>query len=278
MRPVLFEIFGLSINSYGVSKALAALVAGYLLAREFRRLGWDPDRAWNIAMVATVLGFAGGKLYYLAERAGELTPHDFGSAGFTWYGGLIAGVATAAAMVRRYRLPLGQFAGTAAAPLSLAYGIGRVGCFLAGDGTYGKPSDLPWAMAFPNGTMPTTVPVHPTALYEAVVAFALAGVLWGLRKRLAPLAVFGLYAVISGLARFLVEEIRINPEVLLGMTQPQVWSLTLVVIGVGLLASNRLRRPADGATRDAGRADTGPPLGPPDIQEPFRSVPVTRES
>ncbi len=75
MRPVLFEIFGLSINSYGVSKALAALVAGYLLAREFRRLGWDPDRAWNIVMVATVLGFAGGKLYYLAERASDLTPH-----------------------------------------------------------------------------------------------------------------------------------------------------------------------------------------------------------
>lgn len=278
MRPVLFEIFGLSINSYGVSKALAAAVAGYLLAREFRRLGWDPDRAWNIAMVATVLGFAGGKLYYLAERAGRLTPHDFGSAGFTWYGGLIAGVATAALMARRYRLPLGQFAGTVAAPLALAYGIGRVGCLLAGDGTYGKPSDLPWAMAFPNGTMPTTVPVHPTALYEAVVAFALAGLLWGLRKRLAPLAVFGLYAVVSGLARFLVEEIRINPEVLLGTTQPQVWSLTLVVIGVGLLVSIRLRRPADGVTHVAGSADTGLLVGPPDIQEPFRSVPVTRQS
>ena len=182
-------------------------------------------------------------------------------------------------MARRYRLPLGQFAGTAAAPLALAYGIGRVGCFLAGDGTYGKPSDLPWAMAFPNGTMPTTVPVHPTALYEAVVAFALAGVLWGLRKRLAPVAIFGLYAVISGLARFLVEEIRINPDILLGTTQPQVWSLMLVVIGVGLLVSNRLRRPADDATCDAGRADTRPPLGgPPETQEPFRSVPVTRES
>jgi prolipoprotein diacylglyceryltransferase len=91
-------------------------------------------------------------------------------------------------------------------------------------------------------------------------------------------AIFGLYAVISGLARFLVEEIRINPEVLLGMTQPQVWSLTLVVIGVGLLVSNRLRGPADDATCDAGRADTRPLQGPPEIAEPFRSVPVTRES
>ncbi len=260
MRPVLFDIFGLPINSYGVSKALAALVAAYFLAREFRRLGWDPDRAWNIVVAATALGFAGGKLYYLAERAGHLTPHDFGSAGFTWYGGLMAGVATSAVMARRYRLPLGEFAGVAAAPLSLAYGIGRVGCFLAGDGTYGKPSDLPWAMAFPNGTMPTTVPVHPTALYEAVVAVVLAGVLWGLRKQVAPVAVFGLYAVVSGLARFLIEEIRINPEVLLGLTQPQSWSLVLAVIGVGLLVSTRLRRPAEGATIDAGRAHTRPSL------------------
>ena len=115
MRPVLFDILGFPINSYGVSKALAALVAAYLLGREFRRLGWDPERAWNLVMASTVLGFAGGKLYYLAEHAGNLTLHDFGSSGFTWYGGMIAGVATVVVMTRRYRLPLGQFAGIVAA-------------------------------------------------------------------------------------------------------------------------------------------------------------------
>lgn len=245
MRPVLFEIFGFPINSYGVSKALAALVAAYLLGREFRRLGWDPERAWNMVMAATVLGFAGGKLYYLAEHAGNLTPHDFGSSGFTWYGGLVAGAATTVVMARRYRLPLGHFAGIVAAPLSLAYGIGRIGCFLAGDGTYGKPSDLPWAMAFPHGTMPTLVPVHPTALYEAAFAFVLAGFLWWVRKRIAPVAVFGLYAALSGAARFLVEEVRINKEVILGMTQPQLWSPVLVAVGAYLLISRR-RQSGDG--------------------------------
>jgi hypothetical protein len=85
--------------------------------------------------------------------------------------------------------------GAGAAPLSLAYGIGRLGCLLAGDGTYGPPSDLPGAMAFPNGAMPTTVPVHPTPLYEALAAFAIAG-----------------------------------------LTQPQLWSLALVVAGGVLLA------------------------------------------
>ncbi len=239
MQPVLFEIFGFPINSYGVSKALAAIVAAYLLARDFRRLGWDPDRAWNIVFTATVLGFAGGKLYYLAENANNLTPHDFGSSGFTWYGGLMAGVATAVVMCRRAKLPLGVFAGIAAAPLSLAYGIGRIGCFLSGDGTYGKPSDVPWAMAFPEGTMPTLVPVHPTALYESAFAFALAGLLWWARTRTAPLAVFGLYAALSGTARFLVEELRINDEMLLGLTAPQMWSLALAAIGAALLIRER---------------------------------------
>jgi phosphatidylglycerol:prolipoprotein diacylglycerol transferase len=242
VRPVLFEVFGFPINSYGVSKAAAALVAGYLLAREFRRLGWDPDRAWTIVVTSTVMGFVGGKLYYLAEHAGNLSPHSFGPSGFTWYGGLIAGVLTVVVMARRYELPLGPLAGIAAAPLSLAYGIGRIGCFLSGDGSYGQPSDLPWAVAFPNGTMPTMVPVHPAALYEAAVALAVGGLLWVLRTRWAPLHVFGLYAVLSGVARFLVEEIRLNEEVLLGLTQPQLWSLLLIAVGVGLLTTGRRDR------------------------------------
>ena len=143
-------------------------------------------------------------------------------------------------LARRHRLPLGRLAGVAAAPLSFAYGIGRIGCFLSGDGTYGTPSDLPWAMAFPNGTMPTLVPVHPTALYEAIGAIAIGGLLWTVRTRWTSLTVFGVYAILSAAARFLVEEIRINQEVLLGLTQPQLWSLMLVAIGIALLVRDRL--------------------------------------
>lgn len=128
-----------------------------------------------------------------------------------------------------------SLAGLVAAPLSLAYGVGRIGRFLSGDGTYGTPSDLPWAMAFPNGTMPSTVPVHPTALYEALVAIASAAVLWGLRHRMAPMALFGVYAVVSGVSRLLVEEVRINRESLLGLTQPQLWSVLVIAVGIALL-------------------------------------------
>lgn len=243
MLPVLFHVFGIPINSYGASKALAVGVAGWVLAREFRRLGWDPERAWNIAIAATVVGFVGGKLYYLAEHAGNLTPHDFGSAGFTWYGGLFAGVATVAVMSRWYRLPLGDLAGAASIPLALGYGIGRIGCFLAGDGTYGRPTDLPWGVTYPHGMMPTTVPVHPTELYETALAFMNAGLLWTVRTRLHPWALFGTYAVLSGIARFFVEFLRTNQPVWFGFTQPQVWSLLLVVIGAVLVARYR-KRPA----------------------------------
>lgn len=96
-------------------------------------------------------------------------------------------------------------------------------------------------MAFPNGTMPTLMTVHPTALYEAAVALVLAGVLWSLRTRMGGLAVFGLYAVLAGVARFLVEEIRLNSEALFGLTQPQLWSLVLVAVGAGLLLASRRR-------------------------------------
>lgn len=247
MLPVLFHVFGFPINSYGLSKALAALSAAYLLGREFRRRGWNADHAWTMVMVGTVFGFAGAKVYYLLENVHHLSPHLLGSSGFTWYGGLIAGVLSITVMARRYRIPLGEFAGMAAAPLSLAYGIGRIGCFLSGDGTYGKPSNLPWAMAFPNGTVPTLERVHPTALYEAIIAFILAGVLWALRSRVTPVALFGLYAVASGLARFLVEELRINDEVLLGLTQPQLWSLLLAATGAGLFVHSQ-RRPGEDNT------------------------------
>jgi phosphatidylglycerol:prolipoprotein diacylglycerol transferase len=255
MYPTLFEIFGVSIGSYGVSKALAALAAFAVLSREFRRLRWDPDVAATLVVAATIVGFLGGKLYYLAEHLGSLTPHDFGTSGFTWYGGFLAGSATFAVIARRHRLPLPELAAVSAAPLSVAYGIGRLGCLLAGDGTYGAPSDLPWAMAFPNGMMPTVVPVHPTPLYEAIAAFAIAGLLWGMRRHSAPLTVVGTYAVLTGAARFLVEFVRINDLAILGLTQPQLWSLALVAAGAVLLTvARRHRHTAPKPTDPAGSA------------------------
>ena len=253
MRPVLFSVFGFDIQSYGVSKALAALVAALLLARAFERLNLTRDSAYSLVMWATIWGFVGAKVYYLLEHLPTLTMHDFGGMGFTWYGGLIGGVVAALVIVYRHQLPLGVVAGAAAVPLTVAYGIGRLGCLLSGDGTYGRPTSVPWAMAFPNGVVPTNVPVHPTPLYEALVAVAIAALLWAIGKRWSPPAVFGAYLALSGISRFLVEYLRINEPALLGMTQPQLWALVSVIGGVVLIAGTRHRNPPRRAAGQAPR-------------------------
>ncbi|WP_448072963.1 prolipoprotein diacylglyceryl transferase [Georgenia yuyongxinii] len=252
MRPVLFSILGLDVQTYGVSKALAALVAAYLLGRAFERAGLKKESAHALVLWATVWGFVGAKLYYLLEQGGDLSLHDLGGMGFTWYGGLVGGIIAASVVIRRHRLPLGVVAGAVAVPLSVAYAVGRLGCFFSGDGTYGKPSTLPWAMTFPNGVVGTDVPVHPTPLYEVLGALAIAAVLGILGKRLTAPAVFGAYLVLSGIARLLVEFLRTNDTVLLGLTQAQLWSIASVVAGTVLIARKGPSRPV---AKTAGGSD-----------------------
>ncbi len=242
MRPVLFSVLGIHVQSYGVSKALAALLAAWLLGRAFRRHGLKEDDAYALVIWATIWGFAGGKVYFLLEHADEISLHHLGGAGFTWYGGLIGGIATFLVIIRRRRLPAAFVVDAAAIPLTLAYGVGRIGCWLAGDGTYGKPTSLPWGEAFPNGVVPTDVRVHPTPLYEFFAALVIAGLLWGWQRHTRPaLEILGAYLILSGLSRFLVEFLRINTPALFGLTQPQLWGLASVVGGAFLIARGRLR-------------------------------------
>jgi phosphatidylglycerol:prolipoprotein diacylglycerol transferase len=124
----------------------------------------------------------------------------------------------------------------AAAPaLALGHAVGRIGCFLVGD-DYGRPTALPWGIAFPQGLPPTTERVHPTQIYEAAALFAMTAVLVWLRKGGASdRRVFGLYLVSAGILRFLIEFVRVNVIVFAGMTTAQLFSVGLVVGGVALL-------------------------------------------
>lgn len=237
MRPILFSFLGFDVQTYGVSKALAALVAAVLVARAFEHRGIDTSLAYSLVIWSTMWGFAGAKVYYLLEQLPNLTMHDFGGMGFTWYGGLVGGTAAALVMVHRWRLDLGIVAGALAAPLSIAYAIGRLGCLLSGDGTYGRPTTLPWGMTFPNGVVATDVPVHPTPLYEALGAVAIAGALWWIGRRASGPAVFAWYLMLASIARFAVEVLRTNTPIALGLTQPQLWALAGMLAGLLLLAT-----------------------------------------
>ena len=141
-----------------------------------------------------------------------------------------------------------------AVPLAVGYGIGRIGCQLSGDGDYGKPWDGPWAMAYPHGTVPTDVDGPPDADLRDAGHGRPRLLLWRVRDQVRPGALFALYLVGAGLERFLVEFIRRNDAVLLGLTAPQLESLAMTVAGLVWLAVLRARggvantRPAPVAT------------------------------
>ena len=228
----------------GLAAALALLVGAFLLRKAFSRLGYDKDLAYSLVLWATVWGFVAAKIYYLLANLDHFSWHMLGGSGFVWYGGLIGGVLAVVVITRRHKLPLGVVAGAMAMPLSVAYGIGRIGCFLAGDGTQGQPTDLPWGIAFPHGAVPVDVRVRPTQLYEALVAFVIAAILSWLGRRWQPVSVFGAYLVLSGLARLLVEFVRINPPALLGLTEAQLFGIASMVAGGLLIIHDRRSQPA----------------------------------
>jgi len=242
--PELFSIGPFTLHSFGAMMAISLVVPWWFLREDLRDRGLDPASAFWLMLGAGVGGVAGAKIWYVLDNPGE--PLLSGS-GLTWYGGLIGGVSGVILAALYLRLPLGEIANAAAAPLAIGYGIGRIGCQLAGDGDYGSPTSLPWGMSYPDGTVPTDQVVHPTPLYEIAAMVVLFWLLWRLRGRVtAPWALFGVYCVLAGLERFLIEFIRRNSEVAAGLTAAQLVSVGLVALGAALFF---LARPAAPARR-----------------------------
>jgi phosphatidylglycerol:prolipoprotein diacylglycerol transferase len=240
--PELATIGPFTFYSFGLMAALALVIPGWFLWLDLRERGMNTAFAFEAALGAGVGGFVGARVWYVVERRGEEGVSLLSGSGLVWYGGLIGGVVGVVAVSLWRRRPLGVVANLVAAPLALAYGIGRIGCQLAGDGDYGSASALPWAMSYPDGTVPITTTVHPTPLYEIVAMLAIFFVLWRLRGRLtAPWSLFGLYCVLAGTERFLVEFVRRNPVEAVGLTAAQLVSLALVLIGAVLLVRTRPR-------------------------------------
>ena len=237
MKPEI-EIVGISIKTFGVMFALAFLACGAVVGRRLRELDKPVDWAYEIVFAALLGGVVGARAYYVIQNYSQVK-HDligsiFSGSGLVWYGGAIGGAIAVLVWMRwRQAFELRMFDMCATA-LALGYAIGRIGCQVSGDGDYGIRSSLPWAMGYPHGTLPTPpgVRVQPTPIYETVAMCLLAYLLWRLRDRVRPGVVFALYLVGSGLERFLVEFIRRNKEVLVGLTGPQVESLALLAIGL----------------------------------------------
>jgi phosphatidylglycerol:prolipoprotein diacylglycerol transferase len=223
---------------------LASVCACYVLYLNFRRHGIDAD-AVGVAAYTTVGGVVGAKLWHVLEDPTFLIHHPlqvlFDRAGFAWFGGLLVGIAVLIWSGRQAKTGGLGMLDLAAPAVSVGYGVGRIGCLVSGDGDYGIPTSLPWGMSFPHGLVPTTQRVHPTPIYELLVALLIAAYLWrrGTKSgdgRTPPLGqITGEYLVLSGIARFLVEFIRINPRIYWGMSNAQVASLGSIAAGILLI-------------------------------------------
>ncbi len=236
MYPVIGRIGGLEITSFGLMVALGFLAGLWVFRRQLRARGL-PEHFENAAIIGAAGGLLGAKLIWVVEFAGTAPVADllFSRAGVSWFGGLIGGVGSGLVALRVMRAPLVPALAAAAPALAVGHMLGRVGCFLVGD-DYGRPSSLPWAVAFPNGLPPTDVPVHPTQIYEALFLGWLA---WRLireqRLRVSDRHILAHYMILAGGFRFVLEFIRVNEPVLFGFTLGQIFALLLAATGALLL-------------------------------------------
>ena len=237
MHPELFRIPGteFAISTFGVMLAVAFLVGAWITGRRMAELGLDPELAWTLLLYVMIGGVGGSKIYFAIDtwlrEGGSLASYVFSRGGITWYGGLMGGAALGAWGCLRNGLSIKTFSACVAPALAVGQALGRVGCFLVGD-DYGLPSDVPWAVAFPEGAPPTLERVHPTQLYEAAWLLPVAGLLWR-RRRKSPF-LFGEYLAANGAGRLVIENWRVNPPLLLGLTQPQWIGIALIAIGTSL--------------------------------------------
>jgi phosphatidylglycerol:prolipoprotein diacylglycerol transferase len=233
----------LTLQTFGICFALGFLAAAGVIARRFRELELPSEWTWELTFSVLVGGLVGSRLDYMIENWNKVHDHLFknlfSGSGLVWYGGVIGGAAGGVIWAHRRNWLGWQLADVASVPLALGYAIGRCGCQLSGDGDYGIHSTLPWAMAYPKGTVPTTVEVHPTPVYETLAMGIVALVLWQLRDRLTGGRLFALYLILAGTERFLVEFIRRNESVLAGLTLAQLFSIAMVAGGVALFARTR---------------------------------------
>jgi phosphatidylglycerol:prolipoprotein diacylglycerol transferase len=242
VKPEL-HIGGVTLQTFGISFAVAFLFAGFIVAKRLKELGYDPEWAYEIVFFALVGGLVGARVDYLIQNWSKVSNDVFGNlfsgSGLVWLGGMAGGALGVVLWAWRRKFLNLTLLDVCAPGLAIGYAVGRVGCQLSGDGDYGIKSSLPWAMSYPHGTVPTTDKVHPTPVYETLLMGIAAIVLWHLRDRFRPGVLFAIYLVIAGVERFLIELIRRNDSVIVGLTLPQLLSVAMAVVGIAWIARAR---------------------------------------
>ena len=263
-RPWVVHLGPIELTGFGIAVLLAFAISQIIAQRELARRGHDPEPVADLLLAAIIGTIVGGKLYYavLTGDAGTLLSRS----GLVFWGGFIGAVIAVAWVIRWKKLPLLRIADVAGICIAAGYAVGRTGCWAVGD-DYGRPWDSRWAVSFPEGAPPSTaaimnsefgVPiapgvspdavlaVHPTQLYETAMGFVMFLILW--RRRDHPHAqgwLFGLYCVLAGVERFIVEIFRAKDDRFFGFfTMAQMISIAILAVGVTLMFM--LNRPGPG--------------------------------
>ncbi len=296
MLPVLFEIGPFKVYGYGLMLGIAFLLGSFVLARELARKKIDPNIATVVTILSVIFGIAGAKILYLIEDWDYFVRDPlrtaFSAGGLTWYGGFVLAMLAVYVYIRRKKVPYLRFLDALGMALIIAYGVGRIGCHLSGDGDYGYPTTLPWGTIYAQGTAKPSVmlqeyfvshpaeaaawhydslkvviagtdrlgmkysrfdavtPLHPTPVYEFLLGLAGFGILRALRRRLTVDGMlFMAYLMLSSVFRFCVEYLRLNPRLAFGLSEAQLISIALFVLGiVGLALLRRTPKPQEQAS------------------------------
>ncbi len=237
---------------------IAFLTANYFFTKEIKRKTINETVASGVVMISLIGGIAGSKLFSLLENWHSFIEDPIGEifspAGLTFYGGLIVASLSILIYLKIKKVSFLKIADSAAPSLIIGYGIGRIGCQLAGDGDYGIPTTLPWAMSYAKGTVPTLaaqnsglvekfkllypgkeiptdILVHPAPIYETLMALIIFYILWKLRlKPWVTGKLFAIYLIFAGIERLCIEFIRLN-ELYKGLSQAQWISVGMITCG-----------------------------------------------
>ena len=272
------QTFILSARGNWIGGILLAAILTYLKYREAekKRLP-EPQKVvekvhpfqlvGTMTFIAAIGGILGAKLFDMVEDLPRLIQHPIDTimsgSGLSIYGGLIVGGGSVLYYAKKKGLKPLHVADACMPALMMAYGIGRIGCQLAGDGDWGMPNDAPmpqglsflpewmWAFDYPGnvlgidlktdfanmGLVSLTGKAWPTPFYETVMALIIFGILWSFRKKIhAPGVMLSLYLIFNGIERLIIEQIRINPKYdILGLKATQAEIIAVVFLLLGLL-------------------------------------------
>jgi phosphatidylglycerol:prolipoprotein diacylglycerol transferase len=258
-KPLAYDVGPLAITGFGLAVLGGFVIAQIVAQHEMRRRGHNPEAIGDLIFAAVIGSLIGAKLYFVI-LTGDIDTL-FSRGGFVFWGGLIGGIIAVSALVMRRKLGFWRIADIAGLSIMPAYAVGRTGCWAVGD-DYGRPWDGPLAVRFPEGAPPSTarnmeemfgipVPdnvspdtvlaVHPTQLYEVAMAFLLFLVLWRWRDhKHAEGWLFGMYCVLAGVERFVVEFFRAKDDRFFGvLTMAQIIALVFSAGGVAVMSARR---------------------------------------